>query len=147
MYYLQQNKCILRSKVGVNIPKWNLSMNEKAKNKMISKHRLVRCQNLFTHIRHPYMRFILSTVNNVDLVIFRWILVRMSPPHVLSFLKCMICCSEKDGLLGSSQVSSPQHKPHELQIHPGQQSANGKFSSEAYPFLLHGEMLFMIIIY
>jgi endophilin-A len=25
---------------------------------------------------------------------------------------------------GSSQVSSPQHKPHQLELHPGQQSAN-----------------------
>lgn len=41
------------------------------------------------------------------------------------FLKCLICCSDKDVLLGSSQVSSPQHKPYNLELHPGQQSANG----------------------
>ncbi|XP_050519559.1 endophilin-A isoform X6 [Diabrotica virgifera virgifera] len=29
-----------------------------------------------------------------------------------------------DVLLGSSQVSSPQHKPYNLELHPGQQSAN-----------------------
>ncbi|XP_072402193.1 endophilin-A isoform X5 [Diabrotica undecimpunctata] len=29
-----------------------------------------------------------------------------------------------DVLLGSSQVSSPQHKPYQLELHPGQQSAN-----------------------
>ncbi|XP_072402194.1 endophilin-A isoform X6 [Diabrotica undecimpunctata] len=29
-----------------------------------------------------------------------------------------------DGLNGSSQVSSPQHKPYQLELHPGQQSAN-----------------------
>nr|XP_015840842.1 PREDICTED: endophilin-A isoform X5 [Tribolium castaneum] len=29
-----------------------------------------------------------------------------------------------DGVNGSSQVSSPQHKPHQLELHPGQQSAN-----------------------
>ncbi|XP_057653079.1 endophilin-A isoform X12 [Diorhabda carinulata] len=30
----------------------------------------------------------------------------------------------QDGLNGSSQVSSPQHKPYQLELHPGQQSAN-----------------------
>uniref|UniRef100_A0A6P7G6C2 Endophilin-A n=1 Tax=Diabrotica virgifera virgifera TaxID=50390 RepID=A0A6P7G6C2_DIAVI len=30
----------------------------------------------------------------------------------------------QDGLNGSSQVSSPQHKPYNLELHPGQQSAN-----------------------
>ncbi|CAH1965257.1 unnamed protein product [Acanthoscelides obtectus] len=29
-----------------------------------------------------------------------------------------------DGMNGSSQVSSPQHKPYHLELHPGQQSAN-----------------------
>lgn len=45
--------------------------------------------------------------------------------RLLLFLKCLSCCSDKDVLLGSSQVSSPQHKPHQLELHPGQHSTNG----------------------
>lgn len=43
----------------------------------------------------------------------------------LSF--CLGCCSDKDVLIGSSQVCSPQHKPQQLELHPGQQSTNGNF--------------------
>lgn len=42
---------------------------------------------------------------------------------------CLGCCSHKDVLLESSQVSSPQHKPQQLELLPGQQSANGNFAS------------------
>lgn len=45
--------------------------------------------------------------------------------RLILFLKCLSCCSDKDVLLGSSQVSSPQHKPHQLELHPGQHSTNG----------------------
>ncbi|XP_019881764.1 endophilin-A isoform X5 [Aethina tumida] len=45
-------------------------------------------------------------------------------PKTLQDLNIEVTDGYNDGLLGSSQVSSPQHKPHELQIHPGQQSAN-----------------------
>lgn len=49
---------------------------------------------------------------------------------------CMKClsCSERDVLLGSSNVSSPQHKPHQLDIHPGQHSANGNLLVTLLPF-------------
>ena len=36
------------------------------------------------------------------------------------------CISKNNVLLGSSQVSSPQHKPYQLELHPGQHSGNGK---------------------
>nr|CAI5852080.1 unnamed protein product [Callosobruchus analis] len=44
--------------------------------------------------------------------------------HLPLISKCFLCFSDKHVLLGSSQVSSPQHKPYHLELHPGQQSAN-----------------------
>lgn len=51
------------------------------------------------------------------------------PVHdrIINFFEHFLCCSDADVLLGSSQVSSPQHKPHQLDINPGQHSANGNF--------------------
>lgn len=53
----------------------------------------------------------------------------MSLSALLStYFKCLGCGSDSGVLLGSSQASSPQHKPHQLELHPGQHSANGNVS-------------------
>ncbi|CAH0561967.1 unnamed protein product [Brassicogethes aeneus] len=45
-------------------------------------------------------------------------------PKTLTELNIDATDGYNDGLLGSSTLSSPQHKPNELQLHPGNQSAN-----------------------
>lgn len=63
--------------------------------------------------------FILQSVGN-------FCLLKMSLCALLStYFKCLGCGSDSGVLLGSSQASSPQHKPQQLELHPGQHSANG----------------------
>ncbi|XP_066247169.1 endophilin-A isoform X4 [Euwallacea similis] len=45
-------------------------------------------------------------------------------PKTLSDLNIEGVSAVSDGYNGSSQVSSPQHKPQQLELHPGQHSAN-----------------------
>ncbi|XP_050313578.1 endophilin-A isoform X7 [Anthonomus grandis grandis] len=45
-------------------------------------------------------------------------------PKTLSDLNIEGVTNAHDGYNGSSQVSSPQHKPQQLELHPGQHSAN-----------------------
>lgn len=70
-------------------------------------------------LRAILLLFILHSVGNCCLL-------KMSLCALLStYFKCLGCGSDSGVLLGSSQASSPQHKPQQLELHPGQQSANG----------------------
>lgn len=64
--------------------------------------------------------FILATCETCARVI------KMSAASLVRRLADCLNCSHADVLLGSSQQSSPQNKPHHLELLPGQHSANGK---------------------